>query len=68
MNIKYLKSDFHHVIKWLVVFIVLFSYLQIEGRYNLYFMEQWQVFLNDWGYVGSMLWQPGGLVKLISGF
>jgi hypothetical protein len=68
MKKKYLKSDFHPVIKWLVVFIVLFSYLQIEGRFNLYFMEQWQIFLYDWAYVGSTLWQPGGLVQLVSGF
>lgn len=68
MKNKYLKSDFLPFVKWLMVFIVLFFYLQVEGRFNLYFMEQWQLFLYDWAYVGSMLWQPGGLVQLVSGF
>lgn len=68
MKNKYLKSDFLPIIGWPVVFIVLLSYLQIRGRYNLYFMEQWHIFLYDWKYVDSMLWQPGGLVQLASGF
>lgn len=68
MNNKYLKSNFHPVMGWAVVFIVLFCYLQIKGRYTLYFMEQWQLFLYDWEYVASLFWQPGGLVRLVSGF
>lgn len=68
MKNKYLKSDYPPIIGWTVVFIVLFSYLQIRGRYNLYFMEQWQIFLYDWEYVDSMLWQTGGLVRLASEF
>lgn len=68
MKNKYLKGSLLPIIGWTVVFIVLFSCLQIKGRYNLYFMEQWQIFLYDWKYVASMLWQPGGLVRLVSGF
>lgn len=68
MKNKYLKGSLRPIIVWTVVFIVLFSCLQIKGRYNLYFMEQWQIFLYDWKSVASMLWQPGGLVQLVSGF
>ncbi|MBK5261681.1 MAG: hypothetical protein JJE17_03785 [Peptostreptococcaceae bacterium] len=68
MKNKYLKSSLLSIIGWIVVFIVLFSYLQIKGRYNLYFMEQWQIFLYDWPFVTSVLWQPGGMVRLISDF
>jgi hypothetical protein len=68
MKNKYLKSGFLPIIGWRVVFILLFSYLQIRGRYNLYFMEQWHIFLYDWKYVDAMFWQPGGLVRLVSGF
>lgn len=68
MKNKYLKGSLLPIIGWTVVFIVLFSFLQIKGRYNLYFMEQWQIFLYDWPVVASVLWQPGGLVRLISDF
>jgi hypothetical protein len=68
MKIKPLKNGLLPIMEWAVVFIVLFSYLQIRGRYNLYFMEQWHFFLYDWEYVGSVLWQPGGLARLASGF
>ncbi len=68
MNNKYLKGSLLPVIGWTVVFIVLFSCLQIKGRYNLYFMEQWQIFLYDWPFVASVLWSPGGMVRLISDF
>jgi len=68
MKVNYLKGSLLPVIGWTVVFIVLFSCLQIKGRYNLYFMEQWQIFLYDWPFVASVLWQPGGMVRLISGF
>ena len=68
MKSRYLKGNLFSIIGWTIVFIVLFSYLQIKGRYNLYFMEQWQIFLYDGKYVVSMLWQTGGLVQLVSGF
>lgn len=68
MENKFLKNNYHPVLGWTVVFILLFCYLQIKGRYNLYFMEQWQLFLYDWQYVGSILWKPGGLARLVSGF
>jgi len=68
MKNKYLKSRLLSIIGWIVVFIVLFSYLQIKGRYNLYLMEQWQIFLYDWPFVASEIWQPGGMIRLISDF
>ena len=68
MKNKYLKGSFLPAIGWSVAFIALFSYLQLKGLYNLYFMEQWQIFLYDWSYVSSVLWQPGGFVQLASDF
>lgn len=68
MKNKYLKDNFLSIIGWTGVFIALFSYLQLKGLCNLYFMEQWQIFLYDWSYVISVLWQPGGMVQLSSDF
>lgn len=68
MKNKYLKGNFLSIIGWTVVFIALFFYLQLKGLYNLYFIEQWQIFLYDWSFISSMLWQPGGAVQLISSF
>jgi hypothetical protein len=68
MKNKYLKGNILFIIGWTVVFIALFSYLQLKGLYNFYFMEQWQIFLYDWPFVSSMLWQVGGVVQLISSF
>ncbi len=68
MKNKYLENSFLYIVGWIAVFIVLFTYLQLKGLYNLYFMEQWQIFLYDWPYIFSVLWQPGGLVHLASDF
>ncbi len=68
MKNKYLGNSFVYIVGWLAVFIILFTYLQLKGLYNLYFMEQWQIFLYDWPSIFSALWQPGGLVHLVSGY
>jgi hypothetical protein len=68
MRIKFLKINIFSIIGWIVVFIVLFSYLQLKGLYNLYFMEQWQIFLYDWTYIAAKVWQPGGFTELLSDF
>ncbi len=56
------------MVGWIVVFIALFLYMQIKERYSFYFTEQWHLFLYDWPFVKSLLWQPGGLARLIADF
>jgi hypothetical protein len=68
MKSKYSENSFLHIVGWLAVFISLFSYLQVKALYNLYFMEQWQIFLYDWPHIFSVLWQPGGLAQLTSDY
>ena len=56
------------MVGWIVVFIALFLYMQIKERYSFYFTEQWHLFLYNWPFVKSLLWQPGGLARLIADF
>ncbi|WP_297094656.1 DUF6057 family protein [uncultured Draconibacterium sp.] len=68
MKNRFDKVRLIYMVGWIVVFIALFLYMQIKERYSFYFTEQWHLFLYDWPFVKSLLWQPGGLARLIADF
>ena len=68
MKNRFDKVRLIYIVGWIVVFIALFLYMQIKERYSFYFTEQWHLFLYDWPFVKSVLWQPGGLARLIADF
>ncbi|WP_319501341.1 DUF6057 family protein [uncultured Draconibacterium sp.] len=68
MKNRFEKVRFIYIVGWIVVFIALFLYMQLKERYSFYFTEQWNIFLYDWPFVKSVLWQPGGLARLIADF
>ena len=68
MKNRFEKVRLIYIVGWIVVFIALFLYMQIKERYSFYFSEQWHLFLYDWPFVKSVLWQPGGLARLIADF
>lgn len=53
---------------WLIVFGVLFAFLQTSFQYHFYYIEQSQLFLFSKTYVADKLVLPGGLSLLLSGF
>ncbi|KAA6342103.1 hypothetical protein EZS27_010135 [termite gut metagenome] len=57
-----------YLIFWLVVYSVLYAYLQTCCEYHFYFIEQNQLFQNTWFYVAEHLSQPGGLALICSEF
>jgi hypothetical protein len=64
-NKKMLDSRLHYLLPALVG-IALFAYLQIAGRYLFYYLEQQQMFLFNWHFVGETLFQVGGFGKLLA--
>ena len=45
---------------WLLLFALLFAFLQIHSEYHFYYVEQNQLFLNSWPYVTERMALPGG--------
>lgn len=68
MNRILAKGNLIMSLVWTAVFIVLFLSLQHLAAYHFFFMEQWQNFFYDGTFVSSVLFQPGGLVRLIADF
>ena len=63
------KSNYKIILFQLIVFGVLFVFLQIHARFYFFYIEQNQQFLNDWRPIKTQLFEPaGGLALLISGF
>lgn len=53
---------------WLLVYAVLFVFLQIFSRFHFYFIEQSQLFQFTWDYVLGGLFHVGGLSIVLSEF
>ncbi len=53
---------------WILVFCVLFAFLQVQYAFNFYFIEQRQLFQNTWYYISEVFFQPGGLSLILSEF
>ncbi|MDR1743269.1 MAG: DUF6057 family protein [Dysgonamonadaceae bacterium] len=62
------KETLKPILYWLVVYAALFAFLQIGYEFHFYFVEQNQLFQNDWVAVSEMLFRPGGFAACISGF
>ena len=53
---------------WLIVFGVLFAFLQTSFQYHFYYIEQSQLFLFSESYIGNKLLLPGGFSMLVAEF
>ncbi len=53
---------------WLIVFGVLFAFLQTSLQYHFYYIEQSQLFLFSESYIGNKLLLPGGFSMLVAEF
>lgn len=56
------------VVFWLIVFGVLFAFLQTGFEYHFYYIEQSQLFLFSETYIKNKLVLPGGFSMLVAEF
>ncbi|MDR1763398.1 MAG: DUF6057 family protein [Dysgonamonadaceae bacterium] len=53
---------------WLAILAVLFAFLQIRHEFHFYYVEQNQLFQNDFAFVADMLFNVGGLAAALAEF
>lgn len=53
---------------WLIVFVILFAFLQTGFQYHFYYIEQSQLFLFSKAYMAERLALPGGFSLLLAEF
>lgn len=53
---------------WLIIWIILFAYLQIVYKFHFFYMEQSHLFLFDASYIKDNLLCVGGFSYLVAGF
>ncbi|MEG2067021.1 MAG: DUF6057 family protein, partial [Tannerellaceae bacterium] len=61
-------KNYKSIACWLILFCVLFAFLQTYSEFHFYCVEQNQMFLFSWSYVLDRLPLPGGAVLLASEF
>ncbi|MDR0538850.1 MAG: DUF6057 family protein [Tannerellaceae bacterium] len=55
-----------YFIFYAALFVAAFAYLQICCSWHFFFIEQNQLFQNDWGYICERFMQPGGVALVLS--
>ena len=58
----------HAIFFWLAVFVGLFWWLEREGRFYFFFIEQRQLFLNDSTFIAPYFTRPGGAAQLVADY
>ena len=58
----------HAAFFWLAVCLALFFWLEREGRFYFFFIEQRKLFLSEASFIGSYFTRPGGGAQLVTDY
>ncbi|MDO4949446.1 MAG: DUF6057 family protein, partial [Bacteroidales bacterium] len=53
---------------WVLIYGLSYIYLQVQGAFHFFFVEQTQLFLYDWAENVTVLLKPAGLAILVANF
>jgi hypothetical protein len=63
------KQDLYkHILFFAAMFAALFAFFQIKCEWHFFFIEQNQLFLNEWSYAGERMMRIGGVALALSEF